>query len=173
MKRPGKHYFGFALFFESFLNSNNICQTLQRMQHCALQTHDREFCILINWLIYNSAVIIFFICLKRWKSAYCQHVKVFSKIGAASFTCSDLEPLIIASSSNSSCQPSLPTLKIIGSIPRLRAATWVLNRVRMLGFKTGSRFFCRRPVSYLSKDLFVFQRYINQAINIGNIFCAY
>ena len=56
-------------------------------------------------------------------------------MGAASFTCSTVLPLMMAPSSNSNAQPSLSTLKTIASIPKFAAAIWVLSRVRRLGFK--------------------------------------
>src|SRR5512138_3907108 len=64
--------------------------------------------------------------------------KYFPMIGAASLTCSEVLPLMIASSSNSNAQPSLPTLNTIASIPKFCAAICVLNRVRILGFKNKS-----------------------------------
>src|SRR5580704_13139824 len=56
-------------------------------------------------------------------------------IGAASLTCSTVLPLMIASSSNSRAQPSLSTLKTIGSAPRFCAASCVDSLVRILGLR--------------------------------------
>src|SRR6185437_6594249 len=71
-------------------------------------------------------------------------------IGAASFTCSTVFPLMIASSSNSSAQPSLSTLKTMGSAPRFCAAIWVERRVRMLGLRNNipTRLFAPRLLSF-------------------------
>ncbi len=66
-------------------------------------------------------------------------------MGAASFTCSTLLPLMMASSSNSRAQPSLPTLNTMASIPKCCAAICVLKRVRMLGFKNNSPMRLLRP----------------------------
>ena len=56
-------------------------------------------------------------------------------MGAASLMCSTVFPFIIAPSLNSNAQPSLSTLKRIGSIPKFCAATCVLNLVLKLGLK--------------------------------------
>src|SRR5580698_8300852 len=55
--------------------------------------------------------------------------------GAASLTCSTVLPLMIASSSHSRAQPSLSTLKTIGSPPRFCAAICVDSLVRILGLR--------------------------------------
>ena len=52
--------------------------------------------------------------------------------------CSTVVPFIIAPSANSKAQPSLSTLKTMGSIPKFCAATCVLNLVLKLGFKKRS-----------------------------------
>src|ERR1041385_5988288 len=61
--------------------------------------------------------------------------KYLPSTGAASFTCSTVVPLMMASSSNSSAQPSWPTLNTMDSIPRFFAASCVLNLVRILGLR--------------------------------------
>ena len=70
-------------------------------------------------------------------------------MGAASFTCSTVLPLMIAPSSNSIAQPSLSTLKTMASIPRFAAATCVLNLVRKDGFKKSRPILLSAP-SFLS-----------------------
>ena len=84
--------------------------------------------------------------------------KYCPSIGAASFTCSTVLPLMMAPSSNSSAQPSLSTLKTIASIPRFFAAICVLKRVRRLGFRNN------KPIRLFSPSLLStsgFALYIN------------
>ena len=80
-------------------------KTLQRMQCCTFQTYHRNAGI-FNKLIDVQFTVIIFPVFQGRKSADGKNIKIFPKIGAASFTCSTVLPLMMASSSNSSAQPS-------------------------------------------------------------------
>ena len=81
--------------------------------------------------------------------------KYFPSTGAASLTCSTVLPLMMASSSNSSAQPSLSILKMTGSSPSWRAATCVLSRVRRLGFRNSNPILFPSPSVLSAKGFFL------------------